>query len=227
MKIADLKIGTKLVGGFLVVSILVAVCGVAGIIMVSNVNSELHTISHERLPIKDVSMEAVIALITGRDAAAEYLLNTEGLEEIAGEIEMSISRFEMWTSMVRYGTESEEFRSKVPAEMYTKDGHGIVSPQGSQEMIALAEEADKYHAILIESARTLVKNHNERVKYNFYYEGKNWDFVNFLNLVELQHKKWLEQLNEAAASNTAFTGETDPTKCFFGRWYYAYMIDDG
>ena len=33
-------------------------------------------------------------------------------------------------------------------------------------------------------------------------------------------------LNDGANSNTAFTGQTDPTKCFFGKWYYAYKIDD-
>jgi methyl-accepting chemotaxis protein len=72
----------------------------------------------------------------------------------------------------------------------------------------------------------LIENHNERVKYNFLYADQSWDIITFLNLVELQHVRWIEQLENAVESTAEFTGQTDPTKCFFGKWFYAYEVDD-
>ena len=72
MKIVDLKIGTKLVTTFVMVAILVAAAGVVGILMIGIIGTEMDTILDEKVPFKDVSMEAIIALISTRDACGEY-----------------------------------------------------------------------------------------------------------------------------------------------------------
>lgn len=67
-------------------------------------------------------MEAAIAIISARDAAGEYQLHTDNLEEIASRIREFVADFDMWISMVKLGTESSEFKMSEAGQMYFKDG---------------------------------------------------------------------------------------------------------
>jgi len=111
MKIKDLRIGTKMITAFLIVALLVAVAGVVGILMIRDIGAELDIILDTKVPFKDISMEAIIAVISTRDASGEYMLNTSGLAEIGTEIDETLMDFDMWISMVLFGTESSEFKS--------------------------------------------------------------------------------------------------------------------
>lgn len=221
-----MKIKQKLVIGFLGVALIVILAGAAGIFISRAIGNSADVILEEKSPLKDISMEAIISLQSGTHAASQYLLRTEGLAELEGEIEESIEDFNMWVNMVRFGTESPDFTESSAGDMYRSDGLSIVTPPGTEEMIQLIEEADHHHEVFTENAYKLIENHREKLKYNFEYAGKNWDFLTFLYLVELQHKKWLEDLADAATDGRNFTGQTDPTKCFFGEWFYNYTIDD-
>ena len=221
-----MKLKQKLLSGFLVVSALVLTAGVVGIFVANTISSTANVVIEDKLPIMDVSMEAIISSIGARDSAAEYLLSTDGLDDIEAEIIESIEDFKMYSAMIKYGTESLEFKSSDAGQMYVQDGETIVVHKGEQEEVLLTGKADEHFADFVEAALQLVQSHDERIKYNFEYGGKSWDFVNFLYLVELMHKDWLDQLNESALSGNDFTGQTDPTQCFFGKWFYSYTIDD-
>ena len=163
MKIANLKVGTKLISAFLLVAALVAATGVIGIVVVGMLASEMDTILDDKVPFKDVSMEAIIAVISTRDASAEYLLNTSGLEEIGAEIDETLADYDMWIAMVLLGTESSEFKSSAAGEMYRHDGLTIVVPVGTPEMIAFAKSADEYHEVLTENAKALKEARNDEL----------------------------------------------------------------
>jgi chemotaxis signal transduction protein len=47
-----------------------------------------------------------------------------------------------------------------------------------------------------------------------------------LDAREEEHKKWLDQLEEAVLNNTEFAGAVDPHKCKFGQWYDHYKSDN-
>ncbi len=154
------KLSTKLIGGFLMVAVLVLVAGGFGIYAQGKLGSEMGNVLNNKIPFKDVSMEAIISVISGRDACGEYMLNTEGLDDIAGEIEETIEDFDMWISMVRLGTESPEFKSSDAGKMYVADGLDIFTPKGTPEMIETAAEADKFHEVFTEKARNLIEARN-------------------------------------------------------------------
>jgi methyl-accepting chemotaxis protein len=153
-----MKLMAKLLIGFLGVAAIVLLAGLIGIYSANTLGRNADLILDEKVPVKDVSMEAIISVISGRDAAGEYMLNTEGLGEIRDEIEEAIGDFDMWISMVKYGTESPEFKTSSAGQMYAKDGLDIVVPQGSAEMIFLADEADRYHEAFTEASLELVKS---------------------------------------------------------------------
>ena len=51
-------------------------------------------------------------------------------------------------------------------------------------------------------------------------------FIELLNAREQDHKNWLGKLDTAVQSRELFTGELDPHKCAFGKWYDAFTTDD-
>jgi len=44
-----------------------------------------------------------------------------------------------------------------------------------------------------------------------------------LREMQVNHYKWVDALREAARKREHFEGELDPTKCYFGKWYYSYQ----
>jgi methyl-accepting chemotaxis protein len=222
----NLRIRRKLLFGFLTVSLLVFIAGGIGIYTTYTISDNADRILYDKVPLKDVSMEAIISLQNGAYAASEYLLKNDDLEPIEEELNTSINEFDMWIAMVRHGTGSETFQNSAAGKLYAEKGIDISTPKGSEDMISIIEEADQYHEAFTENARLLLDNHNRKLTYHFNYSDKNWNIVDFLTLVELQHKEWIDQLYEAAQNDRQFTGETDPTQCFFGQWFYNYSVDD-
>lgn len=160
-----MKLMTKLLLGFFAVSSIVLIAGAVGLVTATNIGNNADLILDEKVPIKDISMEAIISVIAGRDACGEYMLNTEGLEEVEGEINEFIEDFDMWIAMVLYGTESSEFKDSSAGRMYTQDGLNIVSAKGTLQMINLAKDADEHHAVFSESALALIEARNEELEH--------------------------------------------------------------
>lgn len=152
-----MKLMSKLLIGFLAVAAIVLLAGGLGIYSSNSIGESADFILDEKMPVKDVAMEAIIAVITGRDACGELMLATEGLEEIEHVIIESVEDFDMWISMITQGTESAEFKSSPAGKMYVEDGLDIVVPKASPEMIAIAGEADKAHEVFDEEARDLIE----------------------------------------------------------------------
>jgi methyl-accepting chemotaxis protein len=69
-----MKLGPKLIGAFVMVSVLSLVVGVTGWSQITSVNNELNDITAEKVPAMDSSMEMGIAVWGQRDAAAAYML---------------------------------------------------------------------------------------------------------------------------------------------------------
>lgn len=226
MKIADFSIGFRLISGFLLVAALVAVAGITGIMISNTQEKEMDKILLEKMPFKDVSMEAIITAIRTRDSSGEYMINSEGLDDIESEIYESIEDFDMWMSMVFYGTESSEFINSHAGEMYRSDGMTITTPRGTDEMIALAEKADAYHEHMTNETEQLIQYRKDSLKYDVEIDGRYINIGTWLLRKELDHLNWVDELYSSILENRKFTAELDPGQCSFGRWYYSYEVDD-
>ena len=221
-----MTIGKKLIGSFLILSLVVVAAGLTGFIMVKRVARSGDVVVEEKVPFKDVSMEAIISAERAVNACGNYLLSETGLSEIEKEINEYIGDFDMYISMVKYGTDSEEFKNSPAGEMYVKDGLGIKVPRGTDELIALAEKISEQQSVFTDKAGKLVEVHKKRVQYSFIYNGVHYDLSAFLYAVDTKHRRWFEQLKNSVEYEADFTGEVDPTKCFFGIWYAAYKSED-
>jgi methyl-accepting chemotaxis protein len=161
-----MKIGTKLLGSFLIVSFLVAVAGIVGITMIGLLGREMDVVQEEKVPHKDSSMEALRAVIATRDACGEYMLNTDiaKLDEIKASINEGIDDYDMYISMVIYGSESNEFKNSKAGEMYRKDNISLVVPKGTEEMVTIAKEADNHHEEFTKNVEELKKDRESELK---------------------------------------------------------------
>ncbi len=50
--------------------------------------------------------------------------------------------------------------------------------------------------------------------------------ISMLETAWIDHLEWIKDLNYSIMNGTRFTGQTDPTQCNFGKWYYSYPADD-
>lgn len=56
--------------------------------------------------------------------------------------------------------------------------------------------------------------------------GAVTELVDNLSLREQEHKNWINNLEKSVESRAAFTGELDPHRCAFGKWYDSYETDN-
>jgi methyl-accepting chemotaxis protein len=101
-----LTISTKLILGFLFVSFITAVVGFLGITNVQKVGKAADVILDEEVPVADAAMECTIALIEARDAAAEYLLETDldALSEFEDSFHDFCTDFDIWADGIVEGS---------------------------------------------------------------------------------------------------------------------------
>jgi len=108
-KYGDIKVGTKLLTGFMIVACIAASIGYIGLTSIKNVGSAADIILDERVPLADSSMESTIALISGRDAMAEFMLfeDLRKLDEIEKEYMKTNSDFDKHASFIEKNAEGE------------------------------------------------------------------------------------------------------------------------
>ncbi len=107
----DLKIGTKLVGGFAFIALIVIVVGVTGMLTLDSVAGKANVIAYEKVPIADYSMELTIALTQQQSALHAFMI---GELEAKEEFDASGRNFEKFLSELKAqqlsGTQSELVR---------------------------------------------------------------------------------------------------------------------
>ncbi len=131
MKLGDIKVGTKLITGFMVVAVIAAVIGVIGLSNITKVGKAGDIILDEQVPLADASMESMIAVISGRDLMGEFLLteDAKALDGIEKEYLKTVSDF---------------------------DEHaGYIEINGTGKILSLVKQAQDYHAKFEEMADEL------------------------------------------------------------------------
>ncbi|MBN1765584.1 MAG: CZB domain-containing protein [Sedimentisphaerales bacterium] len=221
-----MTIGKKLISGFLCLALLVGAAGMTGIILVKKVYQAGNLILEEKVPLKDVSMEAVISAGNALEACRELLLTRHGLETVEGRIEEYIEDLDMWVLMAKYGTESAEFQNSPAGRMYIKDGLDIIAKPGSRQMQEVIREIEEKQVAFAQSARDLIKIHRDKMSYGFIIDDKDYDLDVFLYMADVSHRNWIDTLSDSVEYEIEFEGILDPTQCITGRWLESFHTED-
>ncbi len=105
MKLGDVKIGTKLIGGYVVIVVLLAVVGIVSLIQLRIVSQSADVILNREVPVSDAVMEAKTEIIRARDILGEYLLAVDlgRLSAIRQEYDQAMQRFDAYADAVLMG----------------------------------------------------------------------------------------------------------------------------
>jgi methyl-accepting chemotaxis protein len=141
ISLENIKVGTKLIAGFLTVAVIAAVVGVIGLSNIKTIGGAADVIMDEQVPLADASMESTIALISGRDAMGEFLL-TEDLKEL------------------------DQIENEYLKTITDFDEHaGYVEKNGDSEMVTLAKQAQDYHAKFEKNAEELIEHQRSHIEH--------------------------------------------------------------
>jgi methyl-accepting chemotaxis protein len=142
----NMKISTKLILSFTVVSLFIFAAGIFGIINVKKVGSAGDRILDEHVPVADCAMEAIIALVSARDVMGEYLLQNDlsKLPDIEKEFNQYVADFDMYVEAIKSGS--------------NKDGLKVIATK-NQLLVARIDEAQEIHSKMEEAAREMMKHH--------------------------------------------------------------------
>ncbi len=132
-----MSISRKLIGGFLSLALLVLVAGLVGIIELKKVSSSADTVANEKAPARYAVMNAVVAVNKIQKNTISYTGAVFGLEKISAQIAAEIDEFNMWITMLRFGTDSDEFRNSPALAVYQKKNITLRVPRSSQAMLPI------------------------------------------------------------------------------------------
>ncbi len=158
----NLKLGTKIIAGFLVVVALVALAGVSGYFGVKKVGHALHVVANEEAPIVDASMEMMLAVSEAKMLGDELKGATSVMAtDSESEIEGIVSNFE--------GTvESFDNFSEAILNGGQLNGTDFIKTD-NKELAGLVRQAQTIHddefqpafALLLNNGRLLLKTKSE------------------------------------------------------------------
>ncbi len=190
----------KLLVGFMGVAMLVVVAGVTGMVMIRGVVDSTKTIVEEVVPVKNASIEALLALETAISGSREYVNSSTGLQATSSEIAVSLETFD---KRVQY---------------LGKNNHDDVKN--------LAEKAKAEGEQFKQATNELISVHNVKADYIFKYNSIEYNLKTFLYYTGIQLAAWIDALEESSKFNVAFKGSTDASKSDFAIWYKEFTTSD-
>ena len=150
MKLSDVKIGQKLLGGFLIIASLLAIVGTVSLVQIRTMGKAADIILEEEVPVSDAVMEMKTEIIKARDLLAEYMLEVDPskLGKIQNEFEHATKRFDEFASAVAKGG--------------TIDGLKIIAT-GNKELLKMIDDAQASHDQLLKHGTELMDHHKTSV----------------------------------------------------------------
>ncbi len=221
-----MSISKKLIGGFLGLAFLVLLAGLVGIIELKKVSSAANTVANEKAPIRYGVMNATVAVNKIEKNTIGYASSTNNLDKINTQINDGFDEFNMWITMLQFGTDSEEFRNSSAQATYNAKDLNIHIPQSSADMLPIVNTLVKESKLLKKKTEELVDAHRKQVSYGVVVDSQLLALPHFLNLAQRTHLDWTKQIKDAVNIETKFTGNTEPGKGLICTWLNSYTVPD-
>ena len=211
-------IGKKMAAGFTALALVVLVAGVSGMSMVDKVSSSIEVITGEKVILKDVAARAMLSAQEAVFACQSYLdaFYSDEIEDAENKIKEDLAELDMYIAMIKYGTDSDEFKNSPAGKRYSDHKLDLVVPKGSPAIQKLLDKMSLVHNMMAEKSGGMMQAHRRKMEYFFEYGGKSFSVLSFLYESDIQHRNWLQTLATAVKYDLDFEGELDPAKCFLG-----------
>ncbi len=219
-----MSIGTKLISGFLSLALLVLISGLVGIFVLNKLSSSTDTVAREKAPAQYAVMNAALAVDVVQKYTIQYTSAVFNLEKTSSEIIAGMEEFDMWITMLQYGTASDEFRNSPAQSIYQKANLDLTVPRSSPKMLPIVTTIVEESSHWKNKTAELIAAHKEEVRYGVVVDSHMLQLPDFLNLAQRDHLDWTKQLKDAVNIETKFTGNTDPSAGIIGKWLNSYQV---
>ncbi len=211
-------IGKKMALGFAILVLLVLVAGLSGMTMVNKVSSSVEVITTEKVVLRDVAARAMLSAQEVASACRGFLgiTYTDELDDAETNVKELVADFNMYLAMIKFGTDSPEFKNSPGGERYLEKKLDMVVIKGSPAIIELLEKMKIVQGLMAVKAEEMMAAHREKLHYFFNYEGQNFSLLSFFYEADVQHRNWYHNLETSIQYDLEFSGELDPAKCFLG-----------
>ncbi len=219
-------IGKKLTFSFLGLAGLVFLAGVVGIIILNQVTGSADMVAKEKAPAQNAVMNGVLALEVAQKAIAEYMHASTGLEAIENRLTSKLDEYDMWLSMLKYGTDSEAFIKSRPGKLFRQLRIRTQVSRGSKRIQEVLNKALKESIVFKKNSNDLIKAQGNYLSYSVIIDSQSYSLPVFLNKAQQEFDDWAENLEGAVEMVTLFEGNIDPEKGLMGQWLNHYKVDD-
>ncbi|MCP3876002.1 MAG: methyl-accepting chemotaxis protein [Desulfobacteraceae bacterium] len=221
-----LTIGKKLTFSFLLLAFLVLLSGTGGIIILNKVSNSADTVVKEKVPAQYSVMKANLAVEGIQKAIADYILSSSGLDKKKETLISKLDEFDMWISMMEFGTASDQFKKSKSYKTYKALKLNIEVPQSTKKLLQTIDKVKKESTVFRKSSEDLVKAHNEYVAYTYDVGGKTYDLPSYLPILQQYAAEWYTSLESVVVSVTTFEKNIDLTKGPMRTWINTYKLND-
>jgi len=222
----DLKISYKITLGFAIVVFILIVVGTISLFSSMQISKDYGNVIYEKNPLKEAAMHTSIELYHMQTKILEYQLSNENLAALEEGITLSTNTVDMYIQMLNYGTESNYFKQSEAGKFYLSTNNEIIFQEPNPETQKLAKETKIEIDDIKKELTELYAIQDSIQKYNIYKDGDYIDIEQWVLQKEIDHLRWVEDLENTILQHNKFTGQIDPTKCSFGQWYYSYDVED-
>ena len=222
-----LNISKKILGTVFVMALLVCIAAYVGMDSTMRIARSVNPVMQEKIPLKTVSMEALLASEKSLSACKSYLLARTDFEKAEQDIRGALTALGMCTAMLAMGTESPAFLESPEGALYTRVGLSmkILVPTG--EVKEITEQLQSLKADFAIKAEALMVAHRQRIQYSFDYNGRRYDLPGFLYKAISQQRDIVKQLEGFVEHGIEVRAEDiAPEKTMFGSWYPTFACDD-
>ncbi|MCF6246657.1 MAG: methyl-accepting chemotaxis protein [Desulfobacula sp.] len=221
-----LTIGKKLTLSFLLLALLVLLSGIVGIIILNKVSNSADTVAKEKVPIQYSVMKANLAVEGIQKAIGDYIHSSSGFAQKEKILISKLDEFDMWITMLEFGSSSEIFQKSDSAKVYKTLKLSIDVPKSSRELLKTITQVKKESVGFRKSVTDLVTAHNEYLNYSVEADGKKYDLPTYILLLQQYQTAWFNSLESVVVSVTRFEKNTDTSKGPVRTWINTYKLDD-
>jgi methyl-accepting chemotaxis protein len=222
----NLTIRKKLTLSFLSLSALVFLAGIVGFIVLNKVSDSADLVAKEKAPVQNSVMNGVLALEVVQKTISEFIHANSRIdaEKLESKLTSKLEEYDMYLSMLQYGTESEQFKRSKAGKLAKRLNKNNSIPKGSDKIQTVLKKVLNESSVFKKNCNDLIIAQKNYISYSVSIDVGNFPLPVFLNKAQQEMNSWLENAGTAGAMGVDFDGNTDYRKSIMGKWLLVYKV---
>ena len=217
----------RLLGGFLICSLLSSVAGLVGLFSVSQLGDSVSRMVQDQTPTADAAQDASLAARGVRAEIEQFLRSSDGLPPIQARAEHALSLVDLFVAMIREGTGPALAGDQRRAALAKAAGVTLnLRHPASGAILDQVVLVEKRYQEMVTAAKAAMQSHEARLKMTVRHEGRLIDLDKLLYAQRVALARWATELEEAARFGAPITVDAGRATADFARWCADFRSED-